>query len=124
MLLTVKVDQPSRVLRKLTITVPPETVADRLEAKMIEIQRTAKLKGFRPGMVPLSVVKRVYGEDARNRVLHTLIDESFGEAVRREKLHPVGRPTIEAPGGGHPGAIREGEAMTYVATVEIMPEIN
>ena len=127
--LSVQVEKKSNILRKLTVKVAAKTVDSHLEKGLVEVQRTAKLKGFRPGHVPLSVVKQYYGEDVKHRVFHSLIDESFQVALKEQKLQAVGRPQIETPDhktgeGAHDHAIEEGKDLTYIATVEVLPEIE
>jgi trigger factor len=121
MQLSVQMEKPSSITRKLTIRVPAETVTKRLEKGLYDVQRTAKLKGFRPGQVPLSIVKQYYGEDVNQRVFHDLIEESFHEAAREQQIKAVGAPKIEeAPGS----ALKEGQDLTFIATVEVIPEIE
>jgi trigger factor len=127
--LNIQVDKPSNILRKLTIRVPATVVAKRFEKGLAEVQRTARIKGFRPGQVPLGIIKQYYGEDVRHRVYHHLIDESFAQAVRDEKIKAIGRPQIESPEhqhgkGEHDHAISEDKDFTFTATVEILPEIE
>jgi trigger factor len=123
MQITVKLEEPSKVSRKLTITVPADTVSTWMQRKLVEVQKTARLKGFREGHVPMSVVKKFYFEDVRQRVLTGLIDESFHHAVHEKKLRPVSRPAIETVDKAtHP--IQEGKDFTFIATVEIFPELE
>ena len=127
--LVVSVENTSPIRRKLTIKIPARTVANRFERSLAEVQRTANLKGFRPGQAPISVVRQMYGADVRHRLYHNLIDESFQEAVREQKLMTIGRPEIEAGEhkhgeGEHDHAAHEDKDFTYTATVEVMPEID
>ncbi|MCM2277090.1 MAG: trigger factor [Oligoflexia bacterium] len=127
--LTVKVEETSSIVRKLTIKVPAKTVSNRFEKGLREVQRTAKLKGFRPGNAPMAVIRQYYGDDVRHRLYHSLIDESFQEAVRENKLMTVGRPMVESPEhqhgeGEHDHAVSEDKDFVYTATVEVMPEIE
>lgn len=127
--LNVQVEKPSAILRKLTVRVPAKEVAARYNRGLAEVQKTAKLKGFRPGQVPLPVVKQYYGEDVRHRLFHNLIDESYQHAIRKENLKAVGQPRIETPehqtgAGEHDHSIKEDQDLTYVATVEVLPEIS
>lgn len=125
----ISVEKSSPIKRKLTIKVPAKTVASRFEKGLIEVQKTANLKGFRPGMAPLSMVKQFYGSDIRHNVFHRLIDESFEMAVRKEQLRAVGSPQIETPDhktgeGEHDHTLDENKDLTFTATVEILPEIE
>jgi trigger factor len=127
--LQVKVESPSAIVRKLHIKVPASMVSSRFNRGLAEVQKDAKLKGFRPGQAPLAIIKQYYGADIRHRMYHSLIDESFQEAVRTNKLLAVGRPTIESPDhqhgeGAHDHAINEDTDFSYTATVEVLPEIE
>jgi trigger factor len=127
--LNVQVEKPSSILRKLTIKVPASVVDNRLQKGLVEVQRTANLKGFRRGQAPISMIKQFYGEDVRHRLFHALADEAFQHAVVKEKLSAVGRPRIESPEhqhgqGEHDHGVTEGKDFTFTATVEVLPEIE
>jgi trigger factor len=134
--ITVSVEKASAVSRKLTIKVPANIVADRFEKSLREVAKTAKIKGFRPGMVPLPMVKKFYGDDVRHHVFHKLVDESYSEALRKEKIQAVGQPqidtetskkTADAPHNhdDHSGhVLDENKELTFFATVEVIPEID
>jgi len=126
---TVSVEKSSPILRKLTVKVAAAEVKTRFERGLAEVQRTAKLKGFRPGQAPITIIRQYYGEDVRHQVFHRLIDESYRVAVRDEKLRAVGQPQIETPShqtgkGEHDHNIGENEDLQYTATVEVLPEIE
>lgn len=126
---TVQVEKTSPIARKLTVKVPATEVAKRFESGLAEVQKTANLKGFRPGQAPITIIRQYYGEDVRHRVFHNVIDESFREAVREQKLRAVGSPKIETPehqhgAGDHDHGIKEGQDLTYTATVEVLPELE
>lgn len=127
--LSIQVEKTSNIQRKLIIKVPAKVVDNRIQRGLQEVQRTAKLKGFRPGHVPLPVVKQFYGDDVRHRVFHNLIDESYREALKDQKLQAVGSPKIETPehqhgAGEHDHSLEEGKDLTFTATVEVLPEIE
>ena len=129
MQLSVHVENQSPIVRKLTIKVPAREVSTRLERGWQSVQRTAKLKGFRPGHAPLSVIKQFYGEDVRHQVFHDLIDESYQRALSEQQIRAVGRPTIETPNhktgeGEHAHTIHDGQDLTFTAVVEVLPEIQ
>lgn len=126
---SVQVEKPSSILRKLTIRVPANMVENRFQRGLAEAQKSAKVKGFRPGMVPLPVVQQMYGADIRHQVFHNLIDEFYGQAVKEQKLRTVSAPKIETPDhktgeGAHDHSIDEGKDLTFTATVEVVPEIE
>ncbi len=124
--ISVSVEKASNISRKLTIKVPANVVAERFEKGLREVAKTAKIKGFRPGMVPLPMVKKFYGDDVRHNVFHRLVDESYSEALRKEKIQAVGQPQIndqsEDDHAGH--KLDEAKDFTFTATVEVLPEIE
>lgn len=128
--LSVQVEKTSNIGRKLTIRVPAKVVASRFQKGLVEVQKTAKLKGFRPGHAPMNVIKQFYGEDVKHRLYHSLIDESLQTAIREQKIMAVGRPVIEdspeskTGAGEHDHAVSEDRDLVYTATVEVMPEIE
>ncbi len=125
--ITVSVEKASAVSRKLTIKVPAAVVADRFEKSLREVAKTAKIKGFRPGMVPLPMVKKFYGDDVRHHVFHKLVDESYTEALRKEKIQAVGQPQInnDKHDDDHSShLLDENKELAFTATVEVLPEIE
>lgn len=132
--ISVSVEKASSVSRKLTIKVPANIVADRFARGLQEVAKTAKLKGFRPGMVPLPMVKKMYGEDVRHHVFHKLVDESYAVALKQEKIQAIGQPQIDTAESkksathdhdDHSGhVLDETKELTFTATVDIMPEIE
>lgn len=127
--LSVQVEKPSSILRKLTIKVPAKEVKNHFDKSLVNIQKTANLKGFRPGHAPLSVIKQYYGDDVRHRVYHNLIDESLEQAVKENKIRSVGNPKIDAADhqtgtGEHDHSLHEDQDLTFTATLEVIPEVT
>lgn len=127
----IKLENVSAIQKKFIVTIPAEKVSKTVETKYIEAQRTANIKGFRPGKVPLNMVKQYYGEDVRNRALNALINETYSEAVKKHPMRIVGDPQIEGVEHDHGDGqkhthlhLNEGEPVTYVAIVEIVPEVD
>jgi len=122
--LQVQIEKPSKILRKLLVTVPAAEVQTHFDRQWSEIQKKAKFKGFRQGKVPINIVKQTYGADVKNDVLRDVIEASYWNAIEKEKLKPVGQPTIEAPGEHKHFHIEENQDFTFLASIEIFPEIE
>lgn len=103
--------------RKLTVTIPADTLDQQVSDRMTRMGREVRLKGFRPGRVPRSVIEKRYGDQIRNEALSDLISSSFREAVEQEKLSPVAAPAINTSGKPEEGKI------AYTATFEVLPEL-
>jgi trigger factor len=112
----VSVETTSELSRKLTVSFPEEHITQRVESRLQSLSGKVKIDGFRPGKVPRAVMKKRYGQQVREEVLSELIQSSFQDAVRDEKLRPAGAPQIKA------NKADEGEGLEYEASFEIMPE--
>lgn len=115
----VKVDILEGLQRKLTVEVPAELVDEKVLQGLKKTQKTVKLDGFRKGKVPMKVIKQRYSAAVRQDVLGDLIESSYGDAIKQEKLIPAGQPEI-APVSG----FAANEAFVYEATLEIVPEFD
>lgn len=114
----VSVESPSKLERRVTVVVPANKLDEAFETQIAKIAKTASVKGFRPGNVPLSRIKQMYGDTARQEALSALIQSSLYEAITQQNLNPVGMPTVE------PKTIVPGQPLEFVAIFEVMPEIS
>ena len=114
----VSVESAGGLQRKLTVAVPEDTIEQAVQTRLKSLTRTAKIKGFRAGKVPLKVVQQHYGSQVRNEVVGEVIQSSFYEAVNREKLRPASSPSIDTQ------QIEDGKGLEYTATFEVYPEIK
>ncbi|WEN13546.1 trigger factor [Rhodanobacter sp. AS-Z3] len=112
----VSVENIGSLERKLTVKFPAERFETQVSARIVEMGRTVRLKGFRPGKVPTTVIKQRFGDQVRGEVLSDLIGSTLREAVAQEKLQPIANPAINTTGKPENGEI------AYTATFEIMPE--
>lgn len=114
----VSVETTSALERRMTITVPAARVDSEVNDRINKTARTVRMDGFRPGKVPLAVVKKRFGASIRQEALGDLIRDCFYEAVTQEKLNPAGFPTIES-------VKDEGSAdIAFVASFEVFPEVK
>lgn len=114
----VSVEELSSVKKVLHIEVPEEEVTREVNRAYNELKRTAKIKGFRPGKAPRSVLERHFRKDVDADVTSKLIQESFADAVRDGDLRIVGQPTIDPPDLAYQAPYR------FDATIEVLPEIG
>jgi trigger factor len=103
--------------RRLEVTVPGELVSSRVDQRLKDLARTARLKGFRPGKVPFAVVRKQFGGQVHSEAVTDLMQKSFVEAVTQERLRPAGDPRIE------PLQVAPGEELRYAAVFEVLPEV-
>jgi trigger factor len=104
--------------RRLEVAVPAERVASEVEQRLKRISRTARLKGFRPGKAPFTVIRRQFGEQVHAEVVNDLMRSSYADALSQEKLTPAAGPRIE------PIAMGPGSDLKYAAVFEVLPEVR
>ncbi len=114
----VSVETTSGLERRLTISIPAQKIQSEVDVRIQKIAPQVKVDGFRPGKVPVRVVRQRYGDGVRQEVLGDLMSNSFQDAVNQEKLRPAGQPKIE------PRQIESGKDFSFTATFEIYPEIK
>lgn len=114
----VSVETTTGLERKLTIAVPSEELDNKVNEKLQEVAKTANIKGFRKGKVPLKIVARQYGAAAREEVAGDLINNSYMQAIEQENVRPAGYPKIEI------STLEAGKDLEYVATIEVYPEVQ
>jgi trigger factor len=110
------VENVGKLERKLTVKFPAERFETQVSARIAEMSRTVRLKGFRPGKVPANVIQQRFGAQVRGEVLSDLIGSTLREAFEKENLRPVANPAIDTTGQPENGEI------AYTATFEVMPE--
>ncbi|MDO6612223.1 trigger factor [Shewanella sp. 1_MG-2023] len=113
----VSVETTQGLERRLTISVPAEQIEKLVKDNLLREAKRAKISGFRPGKVPVSVINQRYGAAIRQDVTGEVMQRNFIEAIMAEKLNPAGAPVF-APGEN------EGENFVFVATFEIYPEVE
>ena len=113
------VENTSSLERRLTVTVPGQEIQGKVEEKLRELCKEVRIKGFRPGRVPMSVVKQRYGQQVRQDVLNETMQTSLQQAIQDEDLRPASRPSLEAEPKNEDGSDFE-----FSALLEVYPEIG
>jgi len=114
----IETNEISPVVREVAVEVEAKRVEAAFGRVVKELRKTARVKGFRPGKVPVNVVKQMYGESLGEEIERQLVRETLADAVELAALEPVVEPQIEA----EPPV--EGKAFRYKARIEVKPEIE
>lgn len=101
--------------KKLLVEIPAEKVQKELRARYRDLGKSVKIKGFRPGKVPLNILKSYYGKNVQNEVSSQFIQETFPEALRETDLKPLVEADVSEM------RFEENGAFTYAAVVDICP---
>jgi trigger factor len=117
-MIKIDVEDLSSTKKRLQIEVPGEVVSKEIDSAYRKLSKKAKVKGFRPGKVPRTILERYYGDYVHNEVISTLISDTYVKAISEKDIKPVSQPTIDN------GTLEEGKAFEYSATVEVKPDVD
>ena len=80
---------------ELEVTVKAEEIAKHVEKRLIELSKTIKMPGFRPGKVPMSLMKQKYGKAVMGEVLESAVNDTSTKAMKDKDIKPALQPKIE-----------------------------
>jgi len=115
----VQVQEVSSIRKKLSFVVPAERVDAEIAKTYQKLAKTAKVKGFRAGKVPRSVLERYYEPQMQEQVAGRLVNDTWFKALVEHQVAAVAGPEIVDS-----GEIAQGKPFTYAAEVEIKPELE
>jgi trigger factor len=116
--MAVTVETLEKLERKMTLTLPLNTIQSEVDSRLKKLARTVKMDGFRPGKVPMSVVAQRYGYSVHYEVMNDKVGEAFASAANEAKLRVAGQPRISEKEGAP-----EGE-LAFDAIFEVYPEVR
>jgi trigger factor len=114
----VSVETTQGLERRLTITVPAESVDTAVKSRLQQLSKTQRINGFRPGKVPVSVIKKRFGMAVRQEVAGDVMQQHFYQAITQEKINPAGMPNFELTKDV------DGQDLEFAATFEVYPDIQ
>jgi len=114
----VDIDTISPVKKKIKVEISPELVNAEIQRVCNDLRKTARLKGFRPGKIPINVLKRFFCEQIQREVSSKLINDSFTKALEDHHLTSLSTPVFDT------GQLEEGKKFDYTAEFEVKPEIE
>src|SRR5437763_11527210 len=103
--------------REYTITVPASELEEKITSRLGELAQTVRIPGFRPGKVPLPLLRKRYGSAVRGEVLESAVQDSSAEAMRERQLRPALPPHVELV------SAEEGADLEYKISLEILPDM-
>lgn len=110
--------QANELERHLDLSIAIADVEKEMDQRLKRISRNVKMPGFRPGKVPLNIVRQQYGDQARHEILSEALDKAFGNAVDDQKLRVAGMPRIE------PKLTESTTHLEFSAVFEVYPEFT
>mgnify|MGYP001049746396 CR=1 FL=1 len=104
--------------RAYKIVVPAADIEVKINDRLAQIAQTANMPGFRPGKVPVSLLKKTHGQAIMGEVLEMTVGESSQQTIAEKELRPVAQPKIEID------KFDEGGDLEYSIELEVFPEIE
>jgi trigger factor len=114
----IQLEDISSVSKKLSFTVPADTVDEELNNAYRTLKREVVLPGFRPGRVPRKLLEQRFGTQIRGEVSSKLIGDAFDKAVEDNDLSPVAQPDVDE------GDLELGKAFAFTITVDVKPDLK
>ena len=102
----------------LTVFVDKKTIEEKINSRLIELSKTVNLKGFRPGKVPVNVLKSQIGKAVYGEVLEKILQETSTKALEEKKIKVAGHPKLDLKSHG------EGKDLNYTLEVDELPSIK
>ena len=113
----VSVETTQGLERKVTISIPAADMKTEVQKRLQQLSKTQRMAGFRPGKIPMSIIKKRFGPAVRNEVYQEAMSRSFYEAIQQQNIQPAGQPMLDAESF-------EGDDFEFTATFEVFPDIK
>jgi trigger factor len=113
-----QIEQITPVECRVRVTVPWTEVGPRLDDKLRNLGKKARVPGFRPGKVPPRVLEKMFGKGARQELANELFQETFQTAMSSHSANPLTQPVLES------SSLEQGEGFIYAARFEVAPKIE
>ena len=114
----VTVDSKKGLKINLKVFVDKKTIEEQMEVRLNEVSKTANLKGFRPGKVPVDVLKKQFGKAVYGEVLEKILRETSAKAIEEKKIKVAGHPKLDLKSYG------EGKDLNYTLEINELPSVK
>lgn len=118
--MNVEVEELSPVKKRLKVEVPVEAITAALDKAYTELNKSAKVDGFRKGKTPKHILEKRYSESVEEDIIQKLVPDYYIKAVEHAALHPVANPNIEQSAL----KLKKGQPLAFSATVEVRPDFE
>jgi trigger factor len=112
------IERISPVECRVQVEIPWTDISGRLQEKLRDVGRRARVPGFRPGKVPGNVLERMFGKSVRQELARDLVQETFQTAVAQNSVVPLTQPVLES------STLESGSPFRYAARFEVPPQIE
>ena len=112
--------------RKLSLVIPKADLSSRLDARLDELKGQANIKGFRPGKVPATYLRKVYGKSAMAEVMQDAINTHVSETLSSRSERAAAQPKVDLPDDQTVlNKVLDGEAdLAFDVSYEVLPAVE
>ena len=110
--------QTEGLKRSYTIVISAAEIDDKIDGRLQELGSQIKVPGFRPGKVPITVLKQRYGSAVRGEILERAVNDASTQALNERGIRPAAQPKIDIVSAD------EGKDLEYSMELEVLPEIE
>ena len=114
----VTVDSKKGLKINLKVFVDKKTIGEKIGVRLTELSKTVNIKGFRPGKVPVEVLKKQFGKAVYGEVLEKILKETSSQAIEEKKIKIAGQPKLDLKSYG------EGKDLNYTLEIDELPKIK
>ncbi len=104
--------------RELSVVIGSQEIDERVTTRLTEVGKQVRLPGFRPGKVPMNLLKKRFGESVRGEVIESTVQESAQKAIEEKEFKPAVQPKIDLV------TFEEGKDLEFSIEVEVLPDIE
>ena len=104
--------------RGFTVVVPETEISDKREKRLAELSKTMQLPGFRPGKVPMSMVRKRYGDAVNAEIVEGAVNDASDRVLSERNLRPAMQPKLELVKPG------QNSDLEFTLQLEILPDIS
>jgi trigger factor len=116
--MNVSVEEISALSRKVTVTLPSEIVQAKLNEAYDKLQKEVKLRGFRRGKVPRTIILKHFKQQVEGETSEKLVQDNYFTAIEKEGVDPIVHPDIKSVNFNEDGTF------TFVAEVDVRPQFT
>jgi trigger factor len=113
----VQVARISPVVLEVAVEIPADAVRVEVDKAYTNLQRKARVRGFRPGKAPRQVLAHLYGPQVASDVVNAIVNGTLPKALSENNVQPINQPQVE------PGKFDQGSTFSYKARFEVQPDI-
>jgi trigger factor len=116
--LTVEIIEVNSCRKNLVVEIPAQEVEQEIEKVAREYSRTIKVPGFRPGKVPMTIIRQRFGNDLLQETTQKIIEQCWKDAISQHDLHPIAQPEIKDVEN------KQGSPLKFTLSFEMLPPLE